>query len=56
MPLVREEALLWVARVALALALAIQLFAHVYLVTTLPISRWFPLLVQPVKLFVGAVK
>lgn len=47
-PLIGEETLLWVARVVLAATLVVHLAAHVYLVTTVPVSRWFPLLLQPV--------
>lgn len=48
-PLVPEETLLSVARVVLAATLVVHLSAHVYLVTTVPVSRWFPLLLQPVN-------
>src|SRR5579864_2872219 len=47
-PLVGEQTLLWAARVVLAATVVVHLSAHVYLVTTVPVARWFALLLQPV--------
>jgi succinate dehydrogenase / fumarate reductase cytochrome b subunit len=46
--LVGEQTLLWAARVVLAATVVVHLSAHVYLVTTVPVARWFGLLLQPV--------